>query len=470
MSDQVELNPHIFRAYDIRGDVGPDLNPSTVELIGRAYGTHLRREYDSSRIVVVRDNRPSSEGLREAFVAGVTAVGVSVVEIGVGPSPLMYFAAAAWGIDGGAAITASHSPTRMNGLKLLERDGIPLSPEEIQRVFELARDGDFVRGTGSVEDREPLPEYLAMLEKRFRLSRPLRVVADPGNGVATLTGPEALRRIGCEVEVINGESDGTFPRHLPNPQDPATMEELCGEVVARGADLGVAWDGDGDRVGIVDERGVRLEADTILAILARDALTRHPGAEILVDVKTSLSAMRDIEAHGGRVVIGKTGHSLGKRAMREHGYPFGGEAAAHFYFGENYKLDDGVYASAAMAWIVAESGGTASEAFVRVPEFVSSAELALPCEDRVKFKVASKVADHFGQDYDVLTLDGARVSFPDDGTGDGWALVRASNTGPILTVRFEATSEARYASIRATVLEELARYPEVTIPEGIGER
>ncbi len=470
MSRMSDLNPYIFRAYDIRGDVGPDLNPTVVERIGQAYGTHLRREYDSSRAVVVRDNRPSSEELRDAFVAGLTAAGVSVVEIGLGPSPLMYFAAAEWGIDGGAAITASHSPTKMNGLKLLERDGIPIAPEEIQRIFEIARDGDFVSGVGTVEKREAIPEYLAMLGERFRLPRPLRVVVDPGNGVATLTGPEAMRRIGCEVEVINGESDGTFPRHLPNPQDPETMKELCAVVVDRGADLGVAWDGDGDRVGFVDEAGVRLEPDSILAILARDALRRRPRGEVLVDVKTSLSAIRDIEAHGGRAVIGKTGHSLGKRAMREHGYVLGGEAAAHFYFSENYNLDDGIYASCAMAWIVAEGGGVASEAFAGVPEFVSSPELAVPCADEEKFQVAAVVAEHFGRDYEVLTLDGARISFPDDGMGEGWALVRASNTGPILTVRFEATSEERYASIRATVLAELARHPEVTIPDGIGAR
>ena len=470
MSAGSSLNPLIFRAYDIRGEVGSDLTPQSAELIGRAYATHLRREYGSGAIALTRDNRPSSLSLRDGFVRGVLAAGVSVTDIGVAPSPLMYFVAASQSFGGGVAVTASHSPTHMNGLKLLELDGIPLAPDAIQAVYGIAREGDFESGQGQVDECDASPEYLAMLEQRFALERPLRVVADPGNGVATLTGPDALRRIGCEVEVINGESDGTFPKHLPNPQDPATMVELCEAIPARGADFGVAWDGDGDRLGLVDERGQRREADELLAVFARDALRRHPGGQILVDVKTSLSAIRDIEAHGGMVVMGPTGHSLGKRAMREQGYPFGGEAAAHFYFAENFNLDDAVYAACALAHLVDRSGAATSELFAGIPSFITSPELGLPCDDALKFQVASGVAERFAATRQVLAIDGARIEFPDEGNGEGWALVRASNTGPALTLRFEATSERRFEEIRREVLADLERSTDLAVPSELGAR
>lgn len=464
MSAAAALSAGMFRAYDIRGVVGEEVNPTSGRLIGAAYATLLRRSYGVERMVVGRDNRPSSEELRDAFVAGALAAGVSVVDVGVAPSPLGYYAAATWGIDGGAVVTASHSPTHMNGFKLLERGGAPLSPEEIQEVYTLAVASDFEAGTGVVETRDAREEYLAMLAGRFELARPLRVVADPGNGVATLTGPEALRRIGCAVEVMHGESDGTFPSHMPNPQDASTMVELQARVRATGADMGVAWDGDGDRVGFVDETGVRPEADAILAVFAREALRRRPGASILMDVKTSLSAVRDVEAHGGRPVIGRTGHSFGKRAMREGDYAFGGEASGHFFFADNHNFDDGVYGACLMAWILAREPRPLSAVFAGIPQFVSSPEIAMPCPDAAKFGVAAAVGRAFAARYEVSTLDGARITFPDAGEGDGWALVRASNTGPTLSVRFEASNPARFAQIRDAVLAELARHPEVEIP------
>ena len=467
MTDAQPLARHMFRAYDIRGAVGTELTPEAARLIGAAYATLLHRDYDSDQIVLANDNRPSSPELRAAFVEGLTGAGVSAIDIGLAPSPLMYFAAAHWGISGGAVITASHSPTHMNGLKLLERDGVPISPDEIMRVYELASARDFETGSGSVDSRAIEPEYLDFLAGRFPLARPLRVVADPGNGVATLTGPEALRRIGCEVVVINGVSDGTFPKHLPNPQEAATMEELRAAVLAEGADLGLAWDGDGDRVGVVDETGVRQEPDAILAVFAREALVRRPGGTVLVDVKTSLSTIRDIEAHGGRAEIGPTGHSLAKRRMRKGNYILGGEPSAHYYFADHYNFDDAVYAACLIAAIVADAPSS-SQVFAGLPVFVSSPEIPVPCDDLIKFLVVQAVGDHFEREYDVLRVDGARVRFASTDSGEGWSLIRASNTGPNLTIRFEASSDARYEEIRCEILAHLRSYSELNIPDDLG--
>ncbi len=455
------LSPHVFRAYDIRGVVGEDLTPAIVERIGRAYGTFMIRRYDVNRIVVGRDNRPSSEVLHDSLVQGVNAAGVSVLDIGLSPSPLLYYAAAAWGIGGGVNVTASHNPAQYNGLKVLERNGVPLSPDEIQTLRTIAEAGDFEIGAGDLESREVIPEYLDVLEARFGLPRPLHVVVDPGNAVPTLTGPEALRRIGCKVTGINLRLDGSFPAHLPDPEQAATMDGLIAAVRAEGADFGVAWDGDGDRLGIVDERGTRHQPDAVLALFARDLLSRYPGARILVDVKMSLTAIDDIRAHGGTPVFGPTGHSLMKRKIRDEGILMGGESSGHFYFGERYYgLDDAVFAACALARLLTESDQPLSERFSRLPKYITSPVLKLPCCDGRKFAVVHGISARFRKSYPVLELDGVRVDF-----GDGWAVVRASNTEPALTVRFEAKTTGRYAAIQDLVWSALRKFPQVALPE-----
>ena len=466
------LNPHIFRAYDIRGVVGEDLGSEVAALIGSAYGTYLRRAYGGETMVLGRDNRPSSPSLRDGFVRGARAAGVSVVDIGLAPSPLLYFAAAAWGIDGGASVTGSHNPPHMNGLKLLERRGIPIAPEEIQAVRALAEARDFESGAGGLEERDPKPAYWDFLGRRFSLARRLKVVTDAGNGVAACTGPEALRRIGCDVAETYSELDGTYPHHLPDPQEPAAMEALRAAVIAHGGDCGIAWDGDGDRLGVVDERGRRHEPDEILALLARDFLGRHPGARVLIDVKCSATVVRAIEDAGGLPVFAPSGHSLGKRKMREEGIRFGGESSGHFYFGEDYPgldygIDDAVFGACAVAELLARGPTPLSARFEEMraglPRLITSPELKLPCPDADKFGVAAAVAKRFRGRYPVLAIDGARIEFP-----GGWALVRASNTTPVLSVRLEAESAERYDAIRAMIWEALAEHPAVTIPEGAG--
>ena len=454
------LNPHMFRAYDIRGLVDKDLTPAITARIGQAYATFMRRQYEVDRIVVGRDNRPSSEALRDGLIDGVRAAGVSVVDIGLAPSPLLYYAAAVWGIDGGVSVTASHNPTQYNGLKLLERRGIPLAPAEIQAVREIAETGDFASGAGALESREVIPQYLDFLQARFSLPRPLRVVVDPGNAVPILTGPAALRRIGCDVSGINMEMDGTFPAHLPDPQDPATMRGLSAAVRAGDADLGLAWDGDGDRLGVVDERGERHDPDAVLALMARDLLSRHPGERVLVDVKMSRVAIEDIRAHGGQPLFGPSGHSLAKRKLRDDGFLLGGEASGHFYFAEDYYgFDDAVFAACLLARILAADERPASAHFATLPHYVTSPEIKLPCPDEMKVAVVERLAAELRQSYPVLEVDGVRIDL-----SDAWAVVRASNTGPLLTVRFEAQTAERYAAMGEVLWAALRRCPEVTLP------
>ena len=455
------LNPHIFRACDIRGVAGEDFTPAVVERIGRAYATYLLRRPPSPprsdgtgspsppgdlhplAVAVGRDSRPSSQALYESVIAGLRATGVDVIAVGLAPSPLLSFAAAAWQLDGGISITASHNPVRFNGAKLLEARGLPLSPEAIQEVAALAQSNDFEHGRGALVERDPKPDYLALLRHRFAIARPLTVVADPGNAVATLTGPDALRAIGCRVIGLYTELLDGFPNHIADPQEPASMKDLSAAVAEHGADFGVAWDGDGDRIGVTDEHGLRYEADWLVALLARDLLSRHPRASVLVDLKTSLGPIQDIRAHGGRPLLSLTGFSLLRRSMQEESILFGGEASGHIFFAEDYYgIDDGVYAACALAHFLAADPRPLSAHFASIRRFVTSPEIKLPCSDHAKFRIAQAIAQHFAPGFPVLTIDGARVDF-----GDGWALIRGSNTNPYLSVRLEAESRPRYDAI-----------------------
>jgi phosphomannomutase/phosphoglucomutase len=467
------LNPHIFRAYDIRGIArgapDDDLTPAVAERIGRAFGTYLAGLDASSpsplRVVVGRDNRPTSLGLSESLIGGLRACGADVTSIGLAPSPLTYFAAFDGGFSGAVSVTASHNTVEFNGFKLLRELAQPLLPNEIVAVQALAAGEGFSEGAGSRGEAEPQGAYVSMLGKRFALARPLRIVVDPGNGVGTLTGPAALRAAGAEVVELYGELLEGFPNHLPNPQDASTMVDLASRVVAEGADLGLAWDGDADRVGLVDESGRRYEPDWIVAFLARDVLRRHAGARIMVDMKSSRGPIQDIEAHGGVPILAKTGYSTFRRQMRDEGILFGGEASGHIMFGEDYPyLDDGVFAACMIARIVSESGKPLSEHFAGRPSYVTSPEIGMPCADGEKFAVAEAVAAAFREDYEVSELDGARIEF-----GDGWAHVRASNTNPYLSVRFEAETGERFAEIRALLWKVLQAHPSVTIPDGAGD-
>ena len=455
------LNPHIFRAYDVRGRVGPDINPDVFEQVGRAYGTLVGRK-GGRTIAVGQDNRESSRELKNGFMAGVRATGVDVVDIGESTTPILYFATAHWRLDGGANITGSHNPIEYNGVKMVHQGAAPLSEEEIQSLRTLIEGGDLERGQGGLTRRNPRDDYFATVQGLVRPARRLRVVVDAGNGVAGTFAPELLRRLGCEVHELHCESDGRFPNHLPDPEDPANVVDLQAQVVEVGADLGLAYDGDADRVGVIDERGERHEADLILVLLARDLLARRPGAKIVFDVKSSQSLVDDIVEHGGTPVMWKTGHSHLKRKMRDDGILLGGEVSGHMFFAENYYgVDDGILASCKIVEIAARAREPLSRLFASVPHLHATPELKAPCPDGEKFQVIEQLARELKQRYQTIDIDGARVLFPHG----GWGLVRASNTNPYLTLRFEAATEQQIEEMKGVIYGALGRYPSVTLPD-----
>jgi len=455
------LNPHIFRAYDVRGRVGADVNPDVFRLVGRAYATLIRRE-GGRTIAVGQDNRLSSAELKASFIEGVRAAGVNVVDIGLSTTPILYFATARWQLHGGANITGSHNPIEHNGVKMVHPDAQPLTEEEIQSLRKMADRSDFESGHGTLEVRSPGGDYFETVTRIVRLGRRLRVVADAGNGVAGLFGPELLRQLGCEVIELHCDSDGRFPNHLPDPEDPNNVVDLQAKVVEVGADVGVAWDGDADRVGVVDERGRRHEADLILILLVRDLLARHPGAKIIFDVKSSQSLIEDIRQHGGVPVMWKTGHSHLKRKMREDGILLGGEVSGHMFFAENYYgVDDGILAAGKILEIAARSAEPISRLFDSVPHLHATPELKALCPDAEKFRVIDELVREFKGRYETIDTDGARVLFP----GGGWGLVRASNTSPCLTLRFEARTEREIDEMKRVIYDALRRYPFITLPD-----
>src|SRR2546426_833273 len=380
------LNPHVFRAYDVRGVVGRDINPDVFRQVGRAYGTLIRRKA-GRRVAVGQDNRASSETLKAGFVEGVRAAGVDVVDVGVVPTPILYFAAAHWKLDGGANITGSHNPIAYNGVKMVHRGAAPLTEEEIQLLRTLAERGDFEQGHGTLDARSPRDDYFTTVGGMIRLGRRL--------------------------------------------------------------------------TGVVDERGRRHEADLILVLLARDFLKRHPGAKVVFDVKSSQSLIDDIRAHGGVPVMWKTGHSHLKRKMREEGILLGGEVSGHMFFAENYYgVDDGILASCKIIETAARSPEPISRLFDSVEHLCATPELKAPCPDGEKFRVIEELTRELKARYPTIDTDGARVLFP----GGGWGLVRASNTNPYLTLRFEAQTEREIEDMKRVIYDALRRYPFVTLP------
>ena len=454
-----DINPFIFRAYDVRGKVGIDITPEVFAEVGRAFGTLVRRR-GGHAVALGMDNRTTSPSLKEAFGAGVLSTGIDVVDIGINHTPLLYFAVAHWKLDGGATVTGSHNPVSDNGVKMVHAAAAPLTEEEIQGLLATMTSGSFERGRGTRTVRDPRAEYFDTIASRVKLERRLKAVVDAGNGIAGSFAPELLRRLGCEVIELYCESDGTFPNHLPDPEMEENTRDLVAKVLETRADIGIAYDGDADRVGVVDERGRRHEADLILALLARNLLTRHPGAQVVFDVKSSQALIDDVRAHGGNPVMWKTGHSHLKRKMREDGILLGGEVSGHMFFGENwYGVDDGILASCKILELMARDPRPVSARFDDLPHFYSTPELKAPCPDDKKFAVIAELAAEFKKRHETIDIDGARILFP-----HGWGLVRASNTNPYLTLRFEGRSTEAVERMKAELYAALRRYPFITLP------
>jgi phosphomannomutase/phosphoglucomutase len=453
------INPHMFRAYDIRGfaePYGTDLTPDVSRLIGQAWATWLRRRGGSS-MVVGGDLRPHTPALKQAFIKGALAGGCDVTDIGDATSPLMYFATIHRKTSGGVNITASHNPVEYNGIKMVETDALPISEEEIAEVRDLAISRDFEHGRGTLSTWDATPAYYDTIAALTSLARPMKVVVDTGNGVAGLFAPEMLRRLGCEVVELYTDPDPTFPNHLPDPEKEENMRDLMALVPVVGADVGMAWDGDGDRLGVCDENGKRWEADFVNILLARDLLTRHPGAEILLDVKSSINTLADVTAHGGQPKLGKTGHSFMKRRMKADGILLGGELSGHLFLGENYyPLDDALIAAGRVLSILSRSDQPLSRQFDGLPPLYATHLIQLHCPDDKKFQVVAALRDQLSAKYPVIDIDGARADF-----GDGWALVRNSNTSPALTIRCESRTPEGLARICSEVHDLLAAQPSV---------
>ncbi len=445
----------IFRAYDIRGcAVGADapLTPDLSLRVGLAFGELVKSTERAEQIVVGGDQRRSTPALQQAAIAGLLDAGLDVVDIGRAPSPLVYWATAQLTQDrptAGLVVTASHNPPDDNGIKLLHTDAMPLSPEEIQSVADRVESGVVAaRPQGERRLWSPRPDYTRSLAASFPLRRPLRVAIDPGNGVATVTAATALRAIGCDVLAINDDPEETEPAHPADPQHAANVTQLAEFVVPSGADLGFAFDGDGDRLGLVDELGRRTPPDQLLALLAQDWLGSHPGADIHVDVKTSQAVVDHIHNLGGHAVFGPVGHSLGKYAMRDARIDFGGEASTHYFYRVNnpaHITDDAVRTACRLAQLASDT--PIAPILDAIPRYVISPEVKIPCPDKAKHNTAQALADAARARWPINEIDGARIDLSSDIPG-AWCVIRASNTTPFLTVVVEGRNERDYEMAR----------------------
>lgn len=440
------IAPGIFRQYDIRGIVGDDLTVEVARALGGGYAALLRERGVAGAVAVGRDNRPSGDALRDALVDGLTGAGTEVVDIGVVPTPLLYWSLHHLPVIGGIQITGSHNPPEYNGFKLcLGTES--LHGADIQHLLALIqRDAAPTAGQGTVRHEAVIDRYVAdVVARTGPLSRPMRVVYDCGNGAGALVAPQLLRALGLDAVGLFCESDGTFPNHHPDPTVPANLQDLIAAVRREGAELGIAFDGDADRIGLVDGNGRIIWGDHILILYARDVLARTgAGQPIIFDVKCSQALPDAIEKAGGRPVMWKTGHSLIKDKMKELRAPLAGEMSGHMFFREGfYGHDDALYGAARLLRIVGDAGRPVDALLADVPAYVSTPEIRVDCADALKFELVARAVAHFRAAYDVIDVDGARVLF-----GDGWGLIRASNTQPIIVMRFEARSERRLAEIR----------------------
>jgi phosphomannomutase / phosphoglucomutase len=446
------VNPHIFRQYDIRGVVGPDIDESVAERIGRAFASLLRRSHDGRENLVIalgRDNRLTSDALASAVSRGIVAAGVDVLDVGTVPTPALSFAAAYWEADAGLQVTGSHNPPDYNGFKMSLRGG-SLYGDKIQQLRGMIEAEDFESGQGSVEHRAVLPTYVETLTGKFEVERALKVVVDCGNGSGSLVAVDLLRAVSDKLDVVPlfCESDGRFPNHHPDPVVDKNLEDLIRVVRETGADLGVAFDGDADRIGAVDDQGNIVRGDILLLLYALDLVERRgPGQPVVFDVKCSQALPEVLAAAGGRPIMSQTGHSLIKKRMKEEGSLLSGELSGHIMFGDDYYgFDDALFAAALLVSIVSRLDRPLSARLADFPQFVSTSELRYPATEETKFEIVGRAVEHFKRDHEVIDVDGARVLF-----GDGWGLIRASNTEPVLVARYEARSAERLAEIRGTM-------------------
>jgi phosphomannomutase/phosphoglucomutase len=464
------LNSQIFREYDIRGVADRDLTDDIVFNIGQGYGTYvqLKLNPESSsgqnsklkppEVLIGRDVRLSSERIKDALIEGIISTGCDVIDLGLVPTPVFYFSAFEYDKNAGIMITGSHNPPEFNGFKV-GLNKTTIYGEEIQNLLKLIESGKFQSGKGKLSKLNPVPDYINMILSKVKMKSGLKVVFDSGNGTAGIVIEELFNKMGIDSAFINVTPDGNFPAHLPDPTIPEYMRDLKSTVFELDADLGIGYDGDSDRIGCIDDKGDIVWGDKLLAIFAADIIKRKPKSKIVFEVKCSQGLVEYIKSIGGTPLMWKTGHSLIKAKMKEEGASLAGEMSGHMFFADDYYgYDDAIFASVRLLKILSETGKKLSELVAEIPYYYSTPEIRVECPDEMKFEVTKMIRDYFKKQYETIDIDGVRVVFT-----DGWGLVRASNTQPVLVLRFEAKTPARLAEIQQMFYEQLRKYPGVKI-------
>ena len=450
------VNKYIFREYDIRGKVVDDFPPHVVTLLGQAFGTFVKRN-GFSEIALSGDIRLTTPDLMVQFKKGVLSTGIDVINLGLLPTPTNYYSMFKLGVGGAVQITGSHNPPEFNGFKM-SMDRKAVYGESIQTLRKYIENNDFEAGTGSEIKHDIRADYKAMIIEKINIARPMKVVMDCGNAAGSLNAPEIFKDLGIELTELFCEPDGTFPNHHPDPTVEKNLADLIQTIQSGDYDIGVAFDGDADRVGVVDETGDVVWADQLMALFLPELIA--DGEEILFDVKCSQALEDMIVKYGGKPVMWKTGHSLIKQKMHELGCKLGGEMSGHIFFADDYfGYDDGIYVAARIVQTLSRGNRKLSELKAELPVYHSTPEMRMACEsDEEKFRIAKEAAEYFTANYDCITVDGVRIKF-----GDGWGLVRSSNTQPVIVCRFEANSQDRMEEIKDLVLTKLQSIGSVEI-------
>lgn len=443
------INPEVFREYDVRGIVDKDLTDDFVIQLGKAIGTFAVPR-GVKTMTLGMDCRLSSEQYKDAMLRGITSTGIHVIDVGLCATPMLYFSIRHLGTDGGVMVTGSHNPPEFNGFKICVGPDT-IYGNDIQELRRIMESGTYIEGNGSYERRNISRPYEDYLYNNVTIHKDLHIVIDGGNGVAGYFALPLFRRFGCTITDIFCEPDGRFPNHFPDPTIPENLTALRRLVQEKGADVGIGYDGDGDRIGVITDEGRILWGDELLILFSRFILEKNPGAAIIGEVKCSQKLYDDIAKHGGKPIMWKAGHSLIKSKMKQEKALLAGEMSGHLFFADRYfGYDDAIYASARLLEILSLSKKKISELLSDVPETFFTPEIRVPCPDRIKFHVVEDVKEHFQKKYDVIDIDGVRIPFE-----DGWGLLRPSNTQPVLVLRFEATTEERLHTIRKMVEDAL---------------
>lgn len=445
-----------FRKNDIRGIAGDDLTEANTRELGRAIGTYLRRRF-GTKVVVGRDNRLSSPNLQRSLIEGLLSTGCAVTNINLSTSPLLYATVATGQFDGGVNVTASHSPSHFNGFKIVGSAACPVAGSELESIFHILQAKKFSTGIGRESELNPSNDYLARIESLVCLHRKLRVVIDAGNGVAGRIAPKIARRLGAEVFELNCKLDGRFPNHDPNPEIAGNLTNLMKHVKEVDADIGIAFDTDGDRLGVVDETGSYVLPGHILVLLARDFLERNKGATIAVDVMMPQVVIEYIERCGGKTALSKTGHAFVKEMMQKQNIMLGGEASGHFYVFENYlPIDDALFAACRLLSMITQNSTPLSHSLSMIPSVYSTNTVQLPCSDRDKYAIVKAIIEVLRQSFVIDETDGARIVLD-----RAWAIVRASNTGAAIVVRAEGFDSDSFSELINTLYGILSTFSEI---------